>query len=208
MLAASVYTGKGLFMKQAYKAVSCCHLLHDLHGKLIVVGGNICSGINGCQLMLCRSNLVVFGLCKDSQFPELLIKIRHIFRNLRLYHTKVVIAHFLTLGGLGTEKCTSSKDKIFSLIEHFFRNKEILLLRSYRCLNAFDLVVAEEMKNTKCFFVQRRHRPEKRSLFVQRLTAVRAERGGNAKSISFDKCVGGGVPRSVSSCLKCCTETS
>ena len=41
VLAAAVYTCKGLFVEQAHHIVLSCELFHKLHGYLIMVGGDI-----------------------------------------------------------------------------------------------------------------------------------------------------------------------
>ena len=52
VLAASVYPGEGFFVQQAYQAMLGGHLLHYFHGKLVMVGGDICGGIYRRKLML------------------------------------------------------------------------------------------------------------------------------------------------------------
>ena len=62
VLAASVYTGKGLLMEQADKTVAQRDLFHYFHGQLVVIGCYVgCCEYRG-KLMLCRSHLVVLGL--------------------------------------------------------------------------------------------------------------------------------------------------
>ena len=52
VLAAAVDACEGLFMEQADQAVLFRDLLHDLHGKLILVVGGVCVGVDGGHLML------------------------------------------------------------------------------------------------------------------------------------------------------------
>ena len=65
MLAGAVDPREGLLVKQAHQAVPGGHLLHDLHGQLVVVGGDVGGGIDGGKLVLGGSHLVVLGLGKD-----------------------------------------------------------------------------------------------------------------------------------------------
>ena len=64
-------------MKQAHKTVLGGNLLHDLHGQLVVVGCDVCGRVDGCQLMLCGCDLVVLGLCQNTQLPKLIVKLFH-----------------------------------------------------------------------------------------------------------------------------------
>ena len=95
VFSAAVYAGKGFFVEQTHKTMFCRHFLHYFHRKLVMVGCNICSGINRCQFILSRSNFVMLRLGKYSQFPEFLIKFFHKSGNFRFDHAKIVVAHFL-----------------------------------------------------------------------------------------------------------------
>ena len=60
-------------MQQTDQPVAGSHLLHDLHGQLVVIGGDICGGVDGRQLMLGRGNLVVLGLSQNAQLPKFFV---------------------------------------------------------------------------------------------------------------------------------------
>ncbi len=62
VLAAAVYPVKGFLVQKAHKAVLCRHLLHHLHGQLVVVGSDVDGSVDGGQLMLGGGHLVVLGL--------------------------------------------------------------------------------------------------------------------------------------------------
>ena len=91
-------------MQQADQPVAGSHLLHDLHGQLVVVGGDVGGGVDGRQLMLGRGHLVVLGLGQNAQLPELLVQVRHILRHTGLDNAEIMVVHLLTLGGLGAEQ--------------------------------------------------------------------------------------------------------
>ena len=61
------------FMEQARHSVTACNLFHCLHNDLVVVNGKVCLCVDRCQLVLCRSDLVVLGLCGNAQLPEFFI---------------------------------------------------------------------------------------------------------------------------------------
>ena len=85
-------------MKQAYKSVSGCDLLHDLHHKLVLIGRDIGCRVDGCELVLSGCNLIVLGLCKDSEFPEFFVEVVHKGLYSGLDDSEVMVIHFLTLG--------------------------------------------------------------------------------------------------------------
>ena len=62
MLAGAVDAGKGLFVQQTFQSMAPRDLLHDLHGELVVVGGDVRRREDRRQLMLGGRDLVVFGL--------------------------------------------------------------------------------------------------------------------------------------------------
>ena len=115
-------------MQQADEAVTVCNLLHDLHLKLILVACGVCVGVDGCKLMLRRSDLVVAGLGQNAQLPELTVEILHVRRNTGPYRAEVVILKLLTLGGLCAEKRSAAKAQILTLEVELLIDKEILLL--------------------------------------------------------------------------------
>ena len=51
-------------------------LLHDLHGELVVVGGDVRGGEDGRELVLRGGDLVVLGLGKHAELPQLLVRAR------------------------------------------------------------------------------------------------------------------------------------
>ena len=136
MLAAAVDAGKGLLMQQAHQTVLCRDLLHDLHGQLVVVGGDICCAIDRSKLMLSRRYLVMLCFSVDTKSPELLVKIFHVSLNSCLDSTEIVIFKFLTLWSRCAVKRSACKDKILSLCIHLSVYKEVFLLRTNVCCNS------------------------------------------------------------------------
>ena len=67
-------------------------------------------------------------LCRDSELPELFIKVMHECGYLWLENTEVVILHLLSLRSAGTEKCTACKKKVQSVLVKILVDEEVLLL--------------------------------------------------------------------------------
>ena len=195
-------------MEQTDKAMLCRHFLHDLHGQLVVIRGDVGCGINRSQLMLRRCNLVMLRLGKDSQLPELIIEIFHKGRNPWLYDTEIVIIQLLSLRRLCSEQGPSGKAQIRSGIIHFLCNEEILLLRSNRGDDALCRIISKQTKDTERLLAERFHGPQQRRLLVQCMPAIGTEGGGDTERLSFDKGVGSWVPGRIASGFKCCTQAA
>ena len=202
MLAAAVDAGKGLFLEQAHQTVLGGHLLHDLHGQLILVGGDVGGGENGRQLVLGGSHFVVLRLGQNAQLPKLLIQIGHVGRHPRLDGAEIVVVQLLPLGRLGSEESPAGVDEVVTLIVHLFINEEILLLRAHGGQHAPDAFVAEQLQNAQRLPVQRLHAAQQGRLFVQRLSAVGAEGRGDAQGRPLNKGKAGGIPGGVAPRLK------
>ena len=131
-------------MQQANKSVTFCDLLHYLHSELVVVGRYVRLSEYRGKLVLCGCGFVVLGLCENSEFPKLHVKLAHEGFNLRLNYTEIVVVKLLSLEGFCAEKSSSREDEILALIVKLFRHKEILLLRTYACSDAGDVGVRVE----------------------------------------------------------------
>ena len=78
VLAASIDPLKGFLMEQADQPVFVRYFLHHFHGKLVVVHRHVGRVKDGRQFVLGGSHFVVFGLGRDPQLPQFLVKIVHI----------------------------------------------------------------------------------------------------------------------------------
>ena len=114
MLAAAVHSGERLFMEQAYQSMLCRYFLHDFHGKLVVIGGNIGGGINRSQFMLGGSHLVMLCFCKNAQLPQFLIQVFHISFYTGINEAEIMIIHLLSFRRRRSEKRTSGKHQVRS----------------------------------------------------------------------------------------------
>ncbi len=120
------------------------HALQRLHHDLVLVNGYIGLGINRSQLVLCRSHLVVLGLCRHTELPELFIDILHKGCDALTDRTKIVIVQLLPLRRHRTEQCTACEDQILPLHEFLLIYEEILLLRTYGRSHFFRSRIAKQ----------------------------------------------------------------
>lgn len=197
MFTAAVYAGKRFFVKKANESVTSRDFLHNFHSNLVMIGRNVGGRINGSEFVLSGRNFVMFGFGENAEFPEFLVKIRHVRLNARLDYSEVMVVEFLTLRGFCAEKRSARKDKVFALVVHRLVHEEVFLFGTDRGANAFHVVVAEEFKYSYRLLAQCLHRTEKRSLFVESLAAVRTERRRNTKRFVLYKRVRSRIPRRV-----------
>ena len=167
-------------MEQTYHIVLSCNFLHKLHCELIMVCRDICCFVNGGKFMLSRSNFIMLGFRRNTQFPQGFVKLGHECLNTGLNSSEIVVAQLLSFRTSRTEKRTPRINKILSRFKCTFVDQEILLFRTDRNINAFHIIISEELQNAKCLSVERFHGTQQRCLFIECMTAVGAKCGRNA----------------------------
>ena len=172
VLAAAVDPCKGLLVQQADQAVPARHLLHDLHGQLIMVGGNVPRGIDRGKLMLAGSNLVVLGFCIDAQLPEFFVEFFHIGLDPRLDSAEIVVVQLLALRRFRTEQCPAGVNQVLALQVHVTVDQEVFLLGADIGDHTLHFGMAEEIQNPQRLAVQRLHAAQQGRLLVKGLSAV------------------------------------
>ena len=199
-------------MKQASHMMLCRDSLECLHDDVVVVYSQGCILIDDCQLMLCRSHLVVLGLCRDAKLPEFLVDISHERSNSLAEGSEVVIIQLLPLRRHRSEQGSACVDEILSLLECILVNQEILLFRSDRWRHFFRLVVSEESQQPERLCIDRVHRTKKRCLEIQRLSCIGAERSRDAEnrtgSVIAHERRAGWIPCRISSGLEGCPKSA
>ena len=207
VLTGTVNTVKRLFVHQADEAVLLRHALHDLHGQLVVVGCDVGGGEHRRHLVLSGRNLVVLGLGKDAELPQLLIQLLHECGNARTDRAEVVVLHLLSLGRLCAEQGAAGENQVLTLRIVLFVNEEVLLLRADRCSHAAN-ILAEQFKHAACLRADGFHRTQQRGLFVENFAGIRAERRRNIERTVLDERIAGGVPRGIAAGLEGRAQTA
>ena len=202
MLAAAVDPGEGLLVQQADQAVARGHLAHELHGQLVMVGGDIGAGEDRGQLVLRGGDLVVLGLGQDAQLPQLLVQIVHELGHARLQRAEVVILQLLALGRARAEQRPAGEDQVGPLVKVGLVHQEVLLLRAHGGGDRVYVGLAEQAQDAQGLVVNQAHRAQQRGLLVQRLAGIGAEGGGDAQRVVLDEGVGGRVPGRVAAGLE------
>ena len=208
VLAAAVDALEGLLMQQAHHAVPVRDLLHDVHGELVVIGGDVDGRVDGRHLMLSGGHLVVLGLGQDAQLPQLGVELLHEGLHAGFDDAEVVILQLLSLGRLGAKESAARHHQVGALAVNLLVHQEILLLRAHGGKHAHDLRVAEDAKDAQRLLAERLHGAQQGRLFVQRLPAIGAERRGDAQRALLDEGIAGGVPGGVATGLKGGTQAA
>ena len=136
MFAASIDACKRLFVQQAVQPVLGGDLLHNFHGQLVAVRGDVSRGKDRRQFVLGRRRLIMFSLRQNAQLPQFFIQILHIGGHAGLNHAEVVIFQLLALRRLCAKQGTAGIDQIFALFIHRLIDQEILLFRPDRGIDA------------------------------------------------------------------------
>ena len=201
VLARPVDALERLFVEQADEAVPFRHTPHDLHGELVVVGGDVGRGEHRRHLMLAGGDLVVLSLGKNTELPQLLVQLLHKRRHTRTDGTEVVILHLLPLGRHGAEQRAAGEDQVLALGIVRLVDQEVFLFRPDRGRHALD-VLAEQLEHAARLRAERVHRAQQRGLFVQNFARIGAERGGDVQGAVLNESVAGRVPGRVATRLE------
>ena len=157
--------------------------------------------------MLSRRNLVVLGFCRNTQGPQIVIKLFHELINRWANSPKVMLFEFLSLARRSSEQRAARHDEILTLFVILLRNKEIFLFGTNGSYNTVT-VFTKELQNALSLFVNYAHRTQKRRLFIESLARIRAKCCRNAKDFIFNKRVARWIPCGVATSFKCCTQTT
>ena len=196
VLAAAIDALERLLMLQADQTVLGSDLLHHLHRQQVVVDGNVGGVVDGGQLMLAGGYLVVLGLGRYAQLPQLFVQILHERGHLGTDHAEVVLFQLLTLGRGGTKQGAAGEDQILTGLVIFLLNEEVLLLGADGGGNVVH-ILAKQLQDANCLIGQCVHGTQQRGLLIQSLAGVADECGGDAQHVILHECVAGGVPCSV-----------
>ena len=158
-----------------------CYLFQRFHNHLIVIHCQIGLIINGRQLMLGRSHLIMLSLRRHSQLPKLLINLLHIRTNPFTDGAKIVILQLLPLRRHSAEQGTSRIDQILPLQILGPIHQKILLFRSYRRTYPLCRSISKQAENPQGLFVNSLHGTKKGGFLIQSLTLVGTESRGNAE---------------------------
>ena len=212
MLSGTIDSGKRLLMQQTLHSMLARHPLQCLHHDLIVIHRDIDFRVDRRQFMLCRSHLVMLGLCGNTNFPEFNIDIAHKRRDPLADRAEIMIVQFLSFRRHCAEQRSSGIDQVFSLQKFLCIHKEIFLLGSDRRRYFSGCCIPKQPEQTQGFLIDRLHGTKKRRLLVERFTGIRTKCSRNTKyrprCILSYKCRRSAIPCRISSRLKCSAQSA
>ena len=205
MLARTVDARVGLLVQEALEAVLLGDVAERVHHQHVVVGREVQLLELRRELELGRSDLVVTGLRRDAELPELLLDVVHEREDAIRNRAEVVIFELLALGGRSAEKRAAGEDEVRALLPVLLVDEEVFLLGAERATGV-GLFLAEELHETLEGLVEGLHRTEKRCLLVERFTRISTERRRDAErravAVTLDEGGGGRIPGGVAAGLE------
>ena len=207
MLSRSVYAFKGFLMEKTCKTMTLRGLLHDFHRQLVIVDSDIRRCVYRCKLMLAWRCFIVGCLGINPEFPQLHIKILHIFGNTCTKSSEIMILELLTFRRPCSNECTSCVNQITAFLIVFFINEKIFLFRPDGRDNPFRLL-PEKRKNLLRLCGNSLHASQKRGFLIQNLSGIGAECCRDAESTVFYECIACRIPRGITTGLECRSETT
>ncbi len=188
-------------MLQAGQAVVGGEELQLLHGQQVVIDGKRALLEDGGQLVLGGSDLVVLGLSRDAQLPQLVVDLLHEGVDGGADGAEVVLLELLALGGLAAKEGAAGEDEVGALLEVLLLDEEVLLLGADGGDDRGH-VLAKELEDALGLGGQGDLGAKQRGLLVQGLTGVGDEGGGDAEDLVLDEGGGSGVPGGVAAGLE------
>ena len=182
------------------------YFFHCFHDYLVVIHRNIGRFVNRGQLMLCGSHFIMLRLGRHAQLPQLHIQILHEGTDTFPDDAEVMILQLLSLGCRCTEQGTACKYQILSLQVFLTVDQEIFLFRTNRGRHFGRSRVSKKLRYTQRLFAYGFHGTQQGGFFIQRLTRIGTEGGGNAENyargIFLEKSRGRNIPCGISSGFK------
>ena len=201
MLARAVDALERLLVLQAHQAVVAGDDLHELHDEQVVVDGDVGLLEHGSKLVLAGGDLVVLGLCRHGELPQLGVKLLHEAADGGADGAEVVLLELLALVRGGAEEGAAAQDEVGALGEVLFLDEEVLLLGADGADDAVGML-AEEGHDALGLVAYGSHGAQKRGLLVERFTVIADERRGDAQDVVLDEGRARGVPGGVAACLE------
>lgn len=159
---------EGFLVQQANQVVAGGDELHFLHHDQVLVDGLVDFAIDGGELMLAGSNLVVLGLGGNAERPQLIVQVLHVGRDGGADSAKVVLLELLTLAWSSTKEGAAGNDQVLALAVGVLLDQEVLLLVAH---GRNDLLggLTEQRQNALRLTRERGHGTQQRGLLVQGL---------------------------------------
>ena len=146
-------TGERLLAEQTGQSSAVRNLLHGLHDELVVVDRDICRRVDGRELMLRGSHLVMLGLRGHTELPKLRVQFLHETAHALTDLTEIVVLHVVCLRRNRAEQGASREDQVVSLQPLLTIDQEVLLLGAHHRGHLLRSSISEQAQDTQCLCI-------------------------------------------------------
>ncbi len=147
VLAGAVDAGERLLVDQQHEAVLLGDPPHRAHHDHVVVRPDRGRLVDRRHLELARGDLVVAGLGRDAEPPELAVEVHHEGQDPLADRAEVLVLELLALGRRGSEQGPAGQEEVGALFGQPAVDEEVLLLRADIREDLADGRVAEPPQN-------------------------------------------------------------
>ena len=187
VLSASIDSRERFFVKKADKTMPLRDFLHDIHKKLIVIGGKIRPFENGGEFILMRRHFVMTGGDRNTELVRLFADFDHEVEHPFLDGTEILILKLLSFRRRCAGKRTAGQNKVATDTVVRFVDQKIFLLGTAGRVDAFHVFMTEKFEQFGCSFADCDITAQQRQFLVERFAGVGDENRGNAEGFSvFD----------------------
>ena len=211
VLTGAVDARERLLGEQADEAVLGGDAAEQRHREHLVVMRDVGGFVDRSHFVLGRSDFVVAGLDRDTEFEALAFGFHHAGEHAIRDGAEVLVFELLALGRLGAEEGATAGVEVGTEMEEAGVDQEVLLLRAARSGDV-TVLLTEEREHAGSGLVDGSHRAEERGLLVEGFTLPRDEGGRDAKRGTVfgveDVGRGGDVPSGVTAGFEGGAETA
>ena len=200
VLAGSVDARERLLSEEADETMLGSDAAEQRHREHLVIVRDVGGFVDRSHFVLGRSDFVVAGLDRDTEFEALALGFHHAGEHAIRDGAEVLVFELLTLGRLGAEEGTTAGVEVGTEMEEAGVDQEVLLLRAARSGDV-AVLLAEEREDAGGGLVDGSHRAEERGLLVEGFALPGHEGGRDAERRTVlgveDVSRGGDVPGGV-----------
>ena len=206
VLARAVDARERLLVDEEHQAVLRGEPPHHAHHEHVVVRADRRRLVDRRHLELAGRDLVVAGLGRDAEPPQLAVEIHHERQDPLADRAEVLVLELLALGRRGTEQGPAGQQQVGAVLGEPAVDEEVLLLGADVREDPLGVGVAEPAQDAQRVLAERLLRAEQRDLVVERLARERDERGRDrqrhAVRLDLQEDRRGDVPGGVAACLE------
>ena len=211
VLTGTVDAREGLLGEEADEAVLGGDAAEQRHREHLVIVGDVGGLVDRSHFVLGRSDFVVAGLDRDTEFEALALGFHHASEHAIRNGAEVLVFELLALGRLGAEEGATAGVEVGTEVEEAGVDQEVLLLRAARSGDV-AVLLAEEGEDARGGLVHRSHGTEQRGLLVEGFALPGDERGRDTEGRAVlgveDVGRGGDVPSGVATGFERGAETA